>query len=583
MSLWCLFFCFNACQKDSIDDNTNISEVFEILEFTETTFINNAALVDGNPRKALASTFSEVERHEAVAEVELIDSAYLLIVTKSGLRTSFQYDQKDDEGYSKYRGAGSIGGQLARFSSGTECTDVIANKKVLLFAAVTNEFYKPGQLDAVVSRINSGSNNYDIVVLKDEQCTPNAVKTFGNYGMVIINTHGNPDGFMTGLSVSFPATGIPQDEASLKSAIRQQLGENVLNDLLAGKLYWGQKLNVRNQPDWYIDEISSEKKYKIFIHSTFLNDVPELSNSVILGNMCYSGYGFSVPNSVIKLPIRTAFMSRNPISYYCYAFANNKATFVDNDFAKEMEDTLIRRLLLDIDSTGIANLKSDNVNEFQDLRISNAFGSDIKSYFKQFGPKTYCFGCGAGRITDNRDGKEYNTVCIGDQVWMAENLDYNAANSVCYENSNNNCIIYGRLYDWPTLMNGESASFEEPSGVRGICPLGWHLPSLFEWRKLINNLGGSALAGELLRDSLYWDAPTNASTNSSGFSAKPGGYEITDVFFEGLGITSSFWSTSVPGGENPYFFSIDAQASFNVGEFVNAPTTRMSCRCVKDN
>lgn len=185
-------------------------------------------------------------------------------------------------------------------------------------------------------------------------------------------------------------------------------------------------------------------------------------------------------------------------------------------------------------------------------------------------------------MTDNRDGKVYKTVCIGNQVWMAENLNYNAPGSVCYENNNSNCVTFGKLYDWNTVMQGGSASNSSPSGVQGICPEGWHLPSKDEWTILINTLGGTAVAGELLRDSLYWDAPVTASTNSSGFSARPGGYEFPGVFFDKLGERSNFWSASMGSSSNPWLFSIDSQSSLAAELFVNSPTVKMSCRCVKD-
>ena len=221
--LLCFAISLITCKKDDMDEDDMLLQVLEILQFTESTFLDNAALVGGDARIALANTFPAVAAHETVAEAELIDSAYLLIVTKSGLRTSFQYDLLDDEGYSKYRGAGGSTGQLAGFSSGSGCSNPIGNKKVLIYAAATAEFYQPGQLEAVVTRINSGSNTYEVDVLKDAQCTPDAVKTFGNYGMVLINTHGNPDGFMTGLTLSFPEAAIPKDEEGLKAAFRQQL------------------------------------------------------------------------------------------------------------------------------------------------------------------------------------------------------------------------------------------------------------------------------------------------------------------------------------------------------------------------
>jgi len=99
------------------------------------------------------------------------------------------------------------------------------------------------------------------------------------------------------------------------------------------------------------------------------------------------------------------------------------------------------------------------------------------------------------------DGKEggggtcsanFKTVTIGTQVWMAENLNCDVKGSKCYNDDPANCAKYGRLYDWTTAMNGSASSTAVPSGVQGVCPNGWHLPSKAEWEVLITAVGGSS-------------------------------------------------------------------------------------------
>jgi hypothetical protein len=90
-----------------------------------------------------------------------------------------------------------------------------------------------------------------------------------------------------------------------------------------------------------------------------------------------------------------------------------------------------------------------------------------------------------GSFADSRDGKKYATIKIGSQIWMAENLNYNANGSKCYGNDESNCQKYGRLYNWNTAMK--------------VCPSGWHLPNGDEWQKLVDIAGGDETAGVILK------------------------------------------------------------------------------------
>ncbi len=78
-------------------------------------------------------------------------------------------------------------------------------------------------------------------------------------------------------------------------------------------------------------------------------------------------------------------------------------------------------------------------------------------------------------LTDVRDGKTYKTVKIGEQTWMAENLNFDNTGSYCYANKQENCDKYGRLYTWEAAKN--------------VCPTGWHLPTEEEWQQLEKYLG----------------------------------------------------------------------------------------------
>jgi len=154
-----------------------------------------------------------------------------------------------------------------------------------------------------------------------------------------------------------------------------------------------------------------------------------------------------------------------------------------------------------------------------------------------------------GTFTDPRDGKVYKTVKIGEQVWLAENLNYETEGSLCYNNDPANGEKYGRLY---TLEQAKKA-----------CPLGWHLPDNKEWQTLINFAGGNDVAGKKLKA-------------ENGFFALPGGFGNLDGSFGTVGDNGYWWS--VDGDNNNPGISNDNDG---IGKY---PEKRFlySVRCIKD-
>jgi Fibrobacter succinogenes major domain (Fib_succ_major). len=146
-------------------------------------------------------------------------------------------------------------------------------------------------------------------------------------------------------------------------------------------------------------------------------------------------------------------------------------------------------------------------------------------------------------FTDPRDSKTYKTVKIGNQTWMAENLNFEAEGSVCYKNDPTNCQKYGRLYDWNTAIKA--------------CPKGWHLPSNVEWGILTKVVGGYETAGKYLKATSGWndafecvkyiedncdeygEKKSGNGTDNYGFSALPGGGPFSSIGFGG-----EWWSAT---------------------------------------
>lgn len=170
-------------------------------------------------------------------------------------------------------------------------------------------------------------------------------------------------------------------------------------------------------------------------------------------------------------------------------------------------------------------------------------------------------------IIHDAQGNAYRTVNIGGKVWMAENLRTVTGNSMCYYNNPDNCIKYGRLYDWFT--------------ARMTCPQGWHLPSRDEWIQLANFLGGLNVAGGKLKSITGWNLPNIGATNESGFSALPTGFRYVDGSFRELGNLAYFWSSTNTGVNS--VFSVIARQDGILRIGYGSPSGYLfPCRCVKD-
>ena len=120
-----------------------------------------------------------------------------------------------------------------------------------------------------------------------------------------------------------------------------------------------------------------------------------------------------------------------------------------------------------------------------------------------------CLANNTGSMTDPRDGQVYKTVKIGNQTWMAENLNFKTAGGSCFHGRTTNCLRYGRLYPWYSAMEA--------------CPEGWHLPDSTEWNALFAAVGGIESAGKSLKFTEGWRNGGNG-TDEFGFSALPVGF-----------------------------------------------------------
>jgi len=150
---------------------------------------------------------------------------------------------------------------------------------------------------------------------------------------------------------------------------------------------------------------------------------------------------------------------------------------------------------------------------------------------------------------DTRDGQRYKYVTIGNQIWMAENMNFDTADKVgswCYHDSDYYCNVYGRLYNWATAMGIDSSYNSKYWGKntglhRGICPIGWHIPSDNEWGNLFFTTGNSDTTGKNLKSINGWD--TADGIDLYGFDALPSG-NYNHGIFENLGDEAAWITTS---------------------------------------
>ena len=204
-----------------------------------------------------------------------------------------------------------------------------------------------------------------------------------------------------------------------------------------------------------------------------------------------------------------------------------------------------------------------------------------------------------GELTDARDGRVYKTVKLGSQEWMAENLNYAAEGSLCYENDEKNCEKYGRLYNWEVALDTSNRGCGDNfSGCRlrsdfhpreGVCPDGWHVPEHAEWDTLFAYADAHG-EGESAADALqaYYRDDYLEKTYSSdrfGFNVVPAGV-FNGNEFSGLGTSTEFWTASIETTDWLSYISITPSTiHFVKGSGSNVYMTHIShavsVRCVK--
>jgi uncharacterized protein (TIGR02145 family) len=209
--------------------------------------------------------------------------------------------------------------------------------------------------------------------------------------------------------------------------------------------------------------------------------------------------------------------------------------------------------------------------------------------------------CSSG-ATVVHQGRTYNTVQVGTQCWLRENLNVGTQiagtltqtnngqiEKYCYGNDTLNCNVYGGLYQWAEavqyLNNVTNTTHWNPlpsTPVKGLCPDGWHIPSQAEYQTLFNYVG-STTAGATLKEAgtVHWNSPNTGATNSKGFTMLPSGSNYNFIF-SNLKSYANIWTITRGTLEKDAWY-FGAAFNFSNPSYLQAlKTNGLSIRCLKD-
>lgn len=611
-----------SCQKE--DDGLEASEEEIVSSMTEVltlheqgSLVYEQAMMQSNSDMfALEALGTWIGQQEEVETAFYTDQRNIELHHKNGLISNIGIDVVNEQGISFSRGgSGGSSPTIFNFMEDPEIKP-IKNEKVMVFIPYATEFeYTTASVQDIVNNLEGSDLEVDVFIedgygIGNGIPTVEVVNRMKDYGLIILDTHGKTNGFLIGKV---------DREGNLTDALREENVRSQFLNRLKIPINAIALNHIRIISKYSISGNNNDPNYKYvsyeasaLITEDYIRSMSgKFDDAVVFGNHCYSGHTADGPTTN---NMSQAWRSKGVASYFGYASLTGKATVVENDFAKQVEKRFIQSLVTDKDTTGVAHLK-ENGDQFVDPLARVYLGGNFKvdqpsffntimgerapQYFFQYHDTNYAFqGCATDKMKDPRDGKEYKTNKIGGKVWMAENLNYEAKG--LYYQGDLEGEKYGRLYSLYETLDLTSSTAS--STVKGICPEGWHVPSMAEFDKLIADTGGVE-ATKNLRKKDAWPKVAGA-TDKFCFGLKPNPYAYkneTGLSYLGQDpedlhylayLRSSTAAYDSINGDTNQLLKFDGRDSGNVRfEYRNISSLNTSfrvgvnyfpCRCVKD-
>ena len=287
-SLLALVILFSNCKSTSPTETTvsgnAVIQVAHILDTVSEKFYDFAqANLTSTPQQVLVMTADWVKTLPNVASAFWYDSTYLNITMTSGLQSMFAISIIGSDSLSLTRGGAdqTVGGELVPTA---KANHTITNKSVLIYSPFVEEepsLFHKGEMLPLITKIRNSGKGVSVTVLENENASIQAIESFGNYGVVFIDTHGLPDGFFTGQVISGLSTQYDTTVAAIMENLNRTIPDGY-NNILKGYFRFGYSRNIGNLIGWQkflAKRSDGEYTYRLLANASYINSLPAMPNT----------------------------------------------------------------------------------------------------------------------------------------------------------------------------------------------------------------------------------------------------------------------------------------------------------------